>query len=96
VGGKKNLIPHYRDLVEQKSGVFLHHDGGDEKNTQALSSSLIRADIVIFPSTCISHEAYWKIKQACKKQQKPFKYLSSPGLCSLSSTLDKIGDVSLS
>jgi hypothetical protein len=79
VGGKKSLIPHYRELIEEKSGVFLHHDGGDEQNTQNLFSSLTRADIVIFPSSCISHEAYWKIKSVCKKQQKQFEYLSSPG-----------------
>lgn len=95
VGGKKNLIPHYRELVEEKAGVFLHHDGGQEKNTQALSQMLTRADVVIFPSDCISHEAYWKIKRCCKKQQKPYEYLSSPGLYSLSSMLDKIGDTSV-
>lgn len=94
VGGKKNLIPHYRELVEEKAGVFLHHDGGQEKNTQALSQMLTRADVVIFPSDCISHEAYWKIKRSCKKQQKPFEYLNSPGLYSLSSMLDKLGDAS--
>ena len=95
VGGKKNLIPFYRDLVEEKSGVFLHHDGGEEKNTQDLSVFLSRADIVIFPSDCISHNAFWKIKKACKKQHKPFEYLNSPGLCSLSSALEKMGDVSV-
>ncbi len=92
VGGKKNLIPHYRDLVEKKSGTFLHHDGGEEKSTQSLSKSLSRADIVIFPSDCISHEAYWVIKRACKKQQKPFEYLNSPGLHSLSHALNKISE----
>jgi hypothetical protein len=61
-----------------------------EKSTQDLSSSLNRADVVIFPSDCISHDAYWKIKSTCKKQQKPYEYLNSSGLHSLSSTLDKI------
>ena len=92
VGGKKNLIPYYRDLVEKKSGTFLHHDGGEEKSTQGLSQSLARADIVIFPSDCISHSAYWNIKRTCQKQQKPFEYLNSPGLHSLSCTLDKISN----
>ncbi len=90
VGGKANLIPYYRELVEAKAGVFLHHDGGLEKNTQDLSDSLNRADLVIFPSDCISHDAYWKIKRTCKKQHKPFEYLKSPGLHSLASVLDKI------
>lgn len=90
VGGKTNLVPYYRELVEAKSGVFLHHDGGIEKSTQDLSQSLNRADVVIFPSDCISHDAYWKIKSTCKKQQKPYEYLNSSGLHSLSNTLDKI------
>ncbi|MCF6204749.1 MAG: DUF2325 domain-containing protein [Methylococcaceae bacterium] len=92
VGGKSNLIPHYRELVEEKDGAFIHHDGGLEKNTQDLSNSLKRADLVVFPSDCISHEAYWKIKRTCKKQQKPYKYLQSAGLHSLSNMLDKIAE----
>ncbi|MCK5829305.1 MAG: DUF2325 domain-containing protein [Methylococcales bacterium] len=95
VGGKKNLIPHYRELIEENAGVFLHHDGGLEKNTQDLAQLLSRADIVLFPSDCISHDAYWKIKRSCKKQQKQYEYLNSPGLCSLSSVLDKIGHLPL-
>lgn len=90
VGGKANLIPYYRELVEAKSGVFLHHDGGIEKSTQDLSQSLNRADLVVFPSDCISHDAYWKIKKTCKKQQKPYEYLKSPGLHSLSNVLEEI------
>lgn len=90
VGGKANLIPHYRELIEAKSGIFLYHDGGIEKNTQDLSQSLNRADLVIFPSDCISHDAYWKIKTVCKKQQKPYEYLNSPGLHSLSKALDSV------
>ena len=90
VGGKANLIPYYRELIEDKSGVFLYHDGGMEKSTQDLSQFINRADVVIFPSDCISHDAYWKIKRTCKKQQKPYEYLKSPGLHSLSSALDKV------
>jgi len=90
VGGKTSLVPYYRDLIEAKSGVFLHHDGGIEKSTQNLAQALNRADVVIFPSECLSHDAYWKIKDICKKQQKPFEYLKSPGLHSLSNILDKI------
>jgi len=90
VGGKTNLIPFYRELVEDQSGVFMHHDGGIEKNTQDLQKSLSKADVVVFPASCISHDAYWKIKRTCKKQQKPYQYLPSSGLYSLSSILDKI------
>ncbi|MCK5356315.1 MAG: DUF2325 domain-containing protein, partial [Methyloprofundus sp.] len=90
VGGKTNLIPFYRELVEEKAGIFIHHDGGMEKNTQDLQKSLSKADVVVFPASCISHDAYWKIKRTCKKQHKPYQYLQSSGLYSLSSMLDKI------
>ncbi len=90
VGGKTNLIPFYRELVEDNSGVFIHHDGGLEKNTQDLQQSLSKADVVVFPSSCISHDAYWKIKRTCNKQNKPYQYLKSAGLYSLSSVLDNI------
>lgn len=90
VGGKTNLVPFYRELVEEKAGIFIHHDGGMEKNTQDLQKSLSKADVVVFPASCISHDAYWKIKRVCKKQHKPYQYLQSSGLYSLSSMLDKI------
>ncbi len=90
VGGKTNLIPFYRELVEEHSGIFIHHDGGLEKNTHDLQQSLSKADVVVFPSSCISHDAYWKIKRTCNKQNKPFQYLKSSGLYSLSSVLENI------
>ena len=90
VGGKQNLIPHYRKLVEDQAGMFIHHDGGIEKTTQDLLQSLMRADIVVFPTNCISHDAYWKIKRLCKKQKKPYEYLSSAGVGSLFNTLNKL------
>lgn len=90
VGGRASLIPYYRELIESRAGVFLHHDGGIEKNTQDLSIALNRADLVIFPTDCISHDAAWKIKRSCKKQQKPYKYLNNSGLYSLSCVLEKI------
>jgi len=90
VGGKISLVPYYRELVEENSGTFIHHDGGLEKNTQNLQQSLSKADVVVFPSSCISHDAYWKIKRTCNKQNKPYQYLKSSGLYSLSSVLDNI------
>ena len=90
VGGKTNLIPYYRELVEDHSGVFIHHDGGLEKNTQDLQCSLSKADVVVFPSSCISHDAFWKIKSICSKQNKSYQYLKSSGLYSLSCVLNLI------
>ncbi|WP_221898399.1 DUF2325 domain-containing protein [Bathymodiolus japonicus methanotrophic gill symbiont] len=32
--------------------------------------------MVVFPSNCISHDAYWKIKRTCNKQNKPYQSIS--------------------
>jgi len=90
VGGQTNMAPHYKEVVEARDGVFLHHDGGVEKNKQELDSLLNRADVVICPTNCISHNAYWQIKKSCKKQNKPCKFIPSSGLSSLSNTVDRL------
>jgi len=88
VGGKTNLTPHYRETIESKAGTFLYHDGGIEGNMQGLSKLLNRADMVICPVNCVSHRAYWQIKKACKKQNKPCEFLNSSGVSSLANTLE--------
>jgi len=92
VGGQTNMAPHYKEVVEANSGVFLHHDGGIEKNKQELASLLNRADVVICPTNCISHNAYWQIKKSCKKQNKPCKFIPSSGLSSLANVLENMLD----
>jgi hypothetical protein len=88
VGGKANLTPHYRETIESKAGTFLYHDGGIEGNMQGLSKLLNRADMVICPINCVSHRAYWQVKKACKKQNKPCEFLNSSGVSSLANTLE--------
>ena len=36
VGCRRSLVQHYRSLVEQLNGRFIHHDGGVEDNRSAL------------------------------------------------------------
>ncbi len=88
VGGRTRLTPHFKKLVENKEGTFLHHDGGKEQSSQELSNLLNRADLVVFPMDCVSHKAYFQVKKACKKQHKPYKTLTSSGVSSFSSLLD--------
>jgi hypothetical protein len=90
VGGKTNLTPHYREIIESKAGTFLYHDGGIEGNVQKLYKLLNRADMVICPVNCISHRAYWEIKKACKKQNKPCEFLNSSGVSSLANSLARV------
>ena len=93
VGGRTNLIRHYRSLVEKYGGQFLHHDGGVETSSKKLQKILPKADAVLFPVDCVSHEASLFVKNACKHCDKPCYMLRSSGLSSLTRTL---GDLNLS
>ncbi|MCW8929249.1 MAG: DUF2325 domain-containing protein [Gammaproteobacteria bacterium] len=90
VGGRTSLTQHFKQLVENKDGTFLHHDGGIEKSHQELSGMIGQADVIVFPTNCVSHKAYWQLKKSCKKQHKPYKILNSSGLSSFSILLDEI------
>lgn len=90
VGGLNNLIPHYRQLVEQCGGRFLHHDGGKEASRTLLPKMLTTADAVLCPIDCVSHDACNCVKKMCKRFQKPFVLMRSAGLSSLAKGLSEI------
>ncbi len=78
VGGKRGSLPNYRDAVEQTGAAFLYHDGGLEQSAQVLEAGLSAADLVICQTGCISHDAYWRVKDHCKRHQKQCLYVDSP------------------
>lgn len=80
VGGQTRQAAFFRDHVEKRNGQFLHHDGGLHDGQARLQSILSQADAVMFPVTCVSHEATREIKRVCMKQAKPFIPLRSQGL----------------
>lgn len=90
VGGRTNLVQHYRTLVERSGGEFLHHDGGEECSLCVLGGALSRADCVLFPVDCVSHEACAHIKRMCRSTMKPFVPLRSSGLSSLARGLGEV------
>lgn len=90
VGGLNNMIPHYRQLVEQCGGRFLHHDGGKEASRSLLPKMLTNADAVLCPVDCVSHDACNCVKKMCKRYQKPFVMMRSAGLSSLAKGLSDI------
>lgn len=96
VGGRTNLVSHYRELVERNGGRFLHHDGGVEDSRARLHSILSGADAVVCPVDCVSHDACLRIKQACKQTMKPLVMLRSSGLSSLARSLDGLGTSGMS
>jgi hypothetical protein len=90
VGGLHKMVPHYRQLVEQFGGRFLHHDGGREASRNLLPKLLTTADAVLCPIDCVSHDACNCVKKMCKRYQKPFILMRSSGLSSLARGLDEI------
>ena len=82
VGGRTNLVQHYRELVERHGGEFLHHDGGLEESLDTVTRAMSTVDAVLCPIDCVSHAATLKVKRACKNLAKEFIVLRSSGLSS--------------
>jgi hypothetical protein len=83
VGGRANLIPQLKNLVELSNGQFLHHDGGLEHNPALLPGLISRADLAVFPVDCVSHEAVAALKRACRQLDKRYVPLRTSSLASL-------------
>ena len=83
----EGLVRHYRELVQRHGGQFLHHQGGQEGGKKQLPDVVARADVVLCPVDCISHEATLVAKGVCKRATKPFVPLRSSGLSSLQTGL---------
>jgi len=91
VGGRPAVVPIYRQLIERTGGRFLHHDGGEEDAVAKLDASLAAADLVICQTGCISHDAYWRVKDHCKRHGKRCLYLESPSASGLRRALGSLG-----
>lgn len=87
VGGRTSAVPRYRQLVERTGGRFLHHDGGAEDSSTRLDATLAAADLVICQTGCISHDAYWRVKDHCKRTGKPCLFVETPSRAALARAL---------
>lgn len=90
IGGQTKQAAFFRKQVEEKNGQFIHHDGGLHDGQARLQSILAQADAVMFPVTCVSHEATREIKRVCIKQEKPFIPLRSQGLGAFKQGLESL------
>jgi len=89
VGGRANQLPQFKALVVEVGGVFLHHDGGMEHNFALLPGLISRAQWVLFPVDCISHDAMGAIKRTCRQSGKRYLPLRTSSLtCLLSGLVD--------
>ncbi|MFW6349612.1 MAG: DUF2325 domain-containing protein [Thiohalospira sp.] len=83
VGGRSGLCDRYREVVEEAGGEFLHHDGGVEHNDQRLQQLLKRADHVVCPVDCVSHQATRCVKDHCKRSGMPCLFLETGSVTAL-------------
>jgi hypothetical protein len=90
VGGRSGSVASYRDAVERTGARFAHHDGGLEDNVAALDATMAAADMVICQTGCISHNAYWRVKDYCKRTGKRCLFVENPSTSSLERGLAQV------
>lgn len=90
VGGRPGCVANYRGMTEEAGARFAHHDGGDEQGVAMLEANLDAADLVICQTGCISHHAYWRVKEHCKRTGKQCVYVDNPSNASFSRGLRQI------
>ncbi|KAF1048695.1 DUF2325 domain-containing protein [Xylophilus sp.] len=84
VGREPGLAALSQRLVEIAGGRFLRHDGGDAaadggtEDAAALEASLQAADLVICQTGCLSHGAYWRVQDHCRRTGKQCVLLDQP------------------
>lgn len=89
VGGRSASVPAYRQVIERTGGRFLHHDGGEEDKVAQLDATLAAADLVICQTGCVSHDAYWRVKDHCKRTGKRCLFVDNPSRAALERALQK-------
>jgi hypothetical protein len=89
VGGRNANVPSYRSIIERAGAQFAHHDGGLEDSSSQLDASLAAADLVICQTGCISHAAYWRVKDQCKRTGKRCVFIDNPSVSSLTRGLQE-------
>jgi len=90
VGGRTAQLPAFREVVQAHGAQLLHHDGGDEHHLSQLPATLAAADWVICQVGCISHNAYWRVKEHCKRTGKPCLYVESTSRSAFERAMQRI------
>ncbi|HIP53656.1 MAG TPA: DUF2325 domain-containing protein [Chromatiales bacterium] len=90
VGGRNRQCAHFKALVERRNGQFVHHDGGLEESSRRLAALLARADAVLCPLDCVSHEAMNRIKRDCERYGKSLQLLPRASLAAFNRGLQEV------
>lgn len=90
VGGRASAVPLYRLIVERSGARFIHHDGGTQDSSARLDATLAAADLVICQTGCVSHNAYWRVKDHCKRTGKRCVFVETPSTAGLRRALGQL------
>lgn len=87
VGGRPGGPERMRDALAAAGGALLCHDGGQHDHISLLPGLIGRADRVVFPVDCVSHDAALTVKRLCRQLGKPWSPLRSTGFASFLAAL---------
>jgi hypothetical protein len=93
VGARPAQIAHWRALVERCGGELLHHDGGVDDSMAGLPGLVSRADLILFPADCVSHEAMWAVKRLAAQLGKPYRPMRTSSLAAFTRALHEMATV---
>lgn len=88
VGGITKIKHLYRDLIEKNGGTFEYHDGHIKGGWLNLENKVCKSDVVLCPVNCNSHGACLKVKELCKKYNKPIQMLPTSSISGISNALN--------
>jgi len=87
VGGIVKIKDRYKKLIEENGGIFEYHDGYMKGGKKGLKYQVRRADLVLCPVNCNSHNACSLTKKLGKKYSRPVHMLAGSGLSAISQAL---------
>jgi hypothetical protein len=67
-----------QQAIEHAGGRFLHHAGEEGADAAMLEASLVAADLVICQTGCVSHDAYWRVQDHCRRTGKQCVLVDQP------------------
>lgn len=90
IGGRNRQNSHFKELVEQQNGQFIHHDGGREDSYHRLANIVSQADVVLCPMDCVSHAAMNTVKRHCEHHTKRLIFIPHASLSSFAKGLEEV------
>ncbi len=95
VGGREQLAPHYRRVVEEFGASFIRHDGDVRNGQTLLEEQISAADLVLCPVDCNSHNASKCVKETCKRLEKTHLFPRNSSVSMLSRSLRAVSEDSM-